>query len=57
MQALAARPGVPADLRETLERIEFDLEALYGKLGIPYPQDGTSEREEPEPAARRGRAR
>jgi DNA-binding GntR family transcriptional regulator len=55
VQALADRPGVPADLRETLERIEFNLQALYGKLGIPYPGDGASEREDSKPAARRGR--
>jgi DNA-binding GntR family transcriptional regulator len=57
VQALADRPGVPADLKETLERIEFNLEALHGKLGIPYPGDGTSERAEPETTARRGRSR
>ena len=55
VQALADRPGVPADLRETLERIEFNLQALYGKLGIPYPGGGASE--ELKPAARHGRAR
>lgn len=55
VHALADRPGVPADLRETLERIEFNLQALYGKLGIPYPADGASEREEPRQAVRRGR--
>ena len=55
VQELAGRPEVPADLRETLERFEFNLEALYGKLAIPYPKDGISEREEPQPAARHGR--
>jgi DNA-binding transcriptional regulator YhcF (GntR family) len=52
MRDLAARLEVPADLRETLERIEFNLEALYRNLGIPYPGDGGSEQQESEPAAR-----
>ena len=47
IHALAARPEVPTDLTETLERLEFNLEALHGKLGIPYPGDGASEEELP----------
>jgi DNA-binding GntR family transcriptional regulator len=39
-----------------LERIEANLEDLYDKLGYTYATDGTSERrEDPAPAARRGR--
>jgi len=40
---------------DQMQALEFNLEALYGKLGIPYPGDGASEREESKPAARRGR--
>jgi DNA-binding GntR family transcriptional regulator len=43
-----------ARTEDQLQALEFNLEALYGKLGIPYPGDGASEREESEPAARRG---
>ena len=37
-----------------VQALEFNLEALYGKLGIPYPGDGASEHEESDQAARRG---
>lgn len=44
-----------ARLEGQVQALEFNLEALYGKNGIPYPGDGTSEREDSKPAARRGR--
>jgi DNA-binding GntR family transcriptional regulator len=44
-----------ARTEDQLQALEFNLEALYGKLGIPYPGDGASEREDSESAARRGR--
>ena len=37
VQALPTAPGVPADLERELERIESNLEELYGKLGSQYP--------------------
>ncbi len=42
-----------ARTEDQVQALEFNLEALYGKLGIPYPGDGASEDSDP---ARRGQA-